>query len=285
MCEYIKARFPHVYLYTSTNGLALSEAQARRLAHSGIDEVTFSIDGATAESYAQYRRRGDFHKAIATLRAMADEKSRSGRDVPFLNWRYILFRWNDSDEEMREARRMASDLGVDRLCWELTDHPQDAYSRRFVPGSRALAAIQREVWDDNNLGNAIDGATPRARIDVRTLVPAAPLVARAGRPRRIRTRVHNLSTRAFPAQATYGRRLVRLGAQLCDADGTVVDRDYARAWLPSTLAPGHTADVAIEVPAPTAPGRYALKFDLVSEGIDWFERCGSETTVKRLLVL
>jgi len=27
-----------------------------------------------------------------------------------------------------------------------------------------------------------------------------------------------------------------------------------------------------------------LKFDLVSEGIDWFERCGSPTTVKKLVV-
>ena len=25
MCEYIKQRFPHIYLYTSTNGLALTE--------------------------------------------------------------------------------------------------------------------------------------------------------------------------------------------------------------------------------------------------------------------
>src|SRR5437764_11648631 len=46
MCEYIKSRFPHIYLYASTNGLALTEAGARRLVHSGIDEVTFSIDGA-----------------------------------------------------------------------------------------------------------------------------------------------------------------------------------------------------------------------------------------------
>jgi hypothetical protein len=130
MCEYIKSRFPHIYLYTSTNGLALTEAQARRLVHSGIDEVTFSIDGATPESYAKYRQRGRFEVAIANLRAMADEKRRSGRDVPFLNWRYILFVWNDSDEEMTLARRVAADIGVDRLCWELTDHPEDAYSRR-----------------------------------------------------------------------------------------------------------------------------------------------------------
>ncbi len=284
MCEYIKSRFPGVYLYTSTNGLALSEAQARRLVHSGIDEVTFSIDGATQQSYAKYRQRGKFDLAIANLRAMADEKRKSGRDLPFLNWRYILFTWNDSDEEMALARRIAADIGVDRLCWELTDHPENAYSRRFLNGSPALEAIRREIWDDNNLGNAIDGAMPRARIDVRTLVPGIPLRAKAGRPLRVRTRVHNLSTRPFPAQATYGRRLVRLGAQLCAEDGTMINRDFARAWLPHSLEPGGRADVGIEIPAPERPGRYALKFDLVSEGIDWFEKCGSRTTTKPLVV-
>jgi MoaA/NifB/PqqE/SkfB family radical SAM enzyme len=284
MCEYVKSRFPQVYLYTSTNGLALTEEQARRLVHSGIDEVTFSIDGATSDTYVQYRQRGQFDRAIATLRAMTDEKRRSGRDVPFLNWRYILFKWNDSDAEMARARELAADIGVDRLCWEITDHPEDSYSRRFIPGSAELDAIRHEIWDDNNLGNAIPGAMPRARIDVRTLVPGVPLVARAGRPLQVRTRVRNLSTRAFPAQATYGRRLVRLGAQLCTAEGAMLNRDFARAWLPQTLGPGDRAEVAIEIPAPERPGRYALKFDLVSEGIDWFEKCGSRTTTKTLIV-
>ena len=284
MCEYIKSNFPHIYLYTSTNGLALSEAQARRLVHSGIDEVTFSLDGATPESYAKYRQRGRFEVALANLRAMADEKRKAGRDLPFLNWRYILFKWNDSNEEMALARRLADEIGVDRLCWEMTDHPETAYSRRFVPGSPDLDAIRHEIWDDNNLGNAIPGATPNARIDVRTLVPGTPVIAKAGRPLRVRTRIHNLSTRPFPAQATYGRRLVRLGAQLCAADGTMINRDFARAWLPQALGPGEQADVAIEIPAPAERGRYALKFDLVSEGIDWFEKCGSQTTTRSLWV-
>src|SRR5262245_52088611 len=199
MCEYIKTRFPHIYLYTSTNGLAFSQEQARRLARSGIDEVTFSIDGATPDVYAKYRQRGRLEVALANLRAMADEKRATGRDLPFLNWRYILFTWNDNDEEMARARQMASEIGVDRLCWELTDHPEDSYSRRFVPGSPDLDAIRHEIWDDNNLGNAIPGATPRAQIDVSTLVPGLPLIARAGRPLTIRTRVRNLSARAFPA--------------------------------------------------------------------------------------
>jgi hypothetical protein len=284
MCEYIKAAFPHIYLYTSTNGLAFTEDQARRLIRSGIDEVTFSIDGATAETYAQYRKRGDFDKAIRNLTAAADEKRRTGRDLPFLNWRYILFNHNDSDAEMSRARQIASDIGVDRLCWELTDHPEDMYSRRFAPGTPDLAAIKHEIWDDNNLGNAIPGATPRARIDVRGPLPGLPLVARAGRQVTVRMKVRNLSSRPFPAQASYGRRLVRVGAQLCARDGAVVSRDFERAWLPQTLSPDSTVDVEMTMTAPAKPGRYGLKFDLVSEGIDWFEACGSETTTKALVV-
>ena len=49
----------------------------------GIDEVTFSIDGATAESYVKYRQRGDFAKAIRNLTALCDEKRKNGVDVPF----------------------------------------------------------------------------------------------------------------------------------------------------------------------------------------------------------
>jgi hypothetical protein len=130
----------------------------------------------------------------------------------------------------------------------------------------------------------IPGTTPRAQIDVRTLIPGFPLRAKAAQPVTVRTRVKNLSSRPFRAQASYGRRLVRLGAQLMAEDGTMINRDYARAWLPGDIPPGATVDVPIEVPAPGTPGRYALKFDLVSEGIDWFEKCGSPTTTKPLVV-
>ncbi len=284
MCEYIKTRYPHIYLYTSTNGLAFDESRARRLVRSGIDEVTFSLDGAIAENYVKYRQRGDLEAALRNLEAMADEKQRTGRDVPFLNWRYILFRWNDTDEEMNLARRRAETIGADRLAWEITDHPEESFSRRFVPGSSAFAAIEQEVWDTSNLGNAIRGATPSAQITVSPNLQVLPLVGRGGGTLTLTTQVSNLSSRPYPADASYGRRLVRLGAQLCSADGTTLNRDHARARLPHALEPGATVTIPIEVPTPDKRGRYALKFDLVYEGVDWFEACGSKTTTRPLVV-
>lgn len=282
MCEYIKTKFPHIYLYTSTNGGALTEEKARRLVHSGIDEVTFSIDGASQAAYEKYRQRGKFDVATANLRAMADEKAKHGRDVPQINWRYILFRWNDSDEEMERARALAQAFGADRLSWEITDHPEDSFSRRFAPGTPDFERIRHEVWDQSGLGNAIPGATPRAEIAVGG--PEQVLAGRAGETIAVQTQVKNLSSRPFRRVASYGRRLVRLGAQLCRPDGTMINRDHAGAWLPADLPAGASADVTIEVPLPAEPGRYALKFDLVSEGIDWFEKAGSPTTTRPLHV-
>jgi hypothetical protein len=285
MCEYIKSKFPHVYLYTSTNGLAFRDGEVARLVHSGIDEVTFSIDGASSGSYARYRQRGDFDKAVRNLRLAVETKRQAGRDVPHINWRYILFNHNDSDGEMNRARELAAEIGVDRLSWELTDHPEDLYSRRFAPGQPDHAAIKHEIWDDNGLGNAIPGATPRALIDVRGPIAGLPLIARAGRSVEIQATITNQSQRAFPAQASYGRRLVRLGAQLCDRERNLLNRDFERAWLPGTVPPGASVTVPMRITVPDKPGRFALKFDLVYEGIDWFEACGSPTTVKPLWVL
>jgi hypothetical protein len=64
----------------------------------------------------------------------------------------------------------------------------------------------------------------------------------------------------------------------------MVDQNHARAWLPHTIEGGARADVMMTVPVPSEPGNYLLRFDLVSEGIDWFEACGSEPTVRPLYV-
>ena len=232
MCDYIKTRFPHVYLYTSTNGLAFTEDRARRLVHTGIDEVTFSLDGAIPEHYAEYRRRGDLETALRHLRAMADEKQRAARDVPFINWRYILFKWNDSDEEIDLARRLASKVGADRLTWELTDHPEEAFSRRFRPGSLEVAQIRYEILDDNNLRNAIPGATPRARIVLTRLGLRLPLISRPGGRLSVSARVSNLSRRAFPAHRRFccaATRITALSA-CCTANPAMCAARRTMSW-------------------------------------------------------
>ena len=287
MCEYIKSHFPHIYLYTSTNGLALTEAQARRLVHSGIDEVTFSIDGATQDSYVQV-------PAARQLRRRHREPARDGRReaaggtrpaVPELALHPVqVERQRRGDGRARGSWRPRS---ASIACAGRSPIiPRTPTRGGSCPASPELEAIRHEIWDDNDLGNAIPGATPRARIDVRDAGAGRAAHRRAaGRPLHVRTRVHNLSTRPFPGAGDLRPppRAARRAAV----------RRRRRAHQPRLRARVAAADARPRRHAPTCrsrsrrptqPGRYALKFDLVSEGIDWFEHCGSETTTKTLWV-
>ena len=79
----------------------------------------------------------DARKAEALFTMKGDREEADGMDE--LEDETILFKWNDSDEEMEEARRLAVELGIDRLCWEITDHPESAFSRRVL--TAAVSAV------------------------------------------------------------------------------------------------------------------------------------------------
>jgi len=65
-----------------------------------------------------------------------------------------------------------------------------------------------------------------------------------------------------------------LAYHVFDASGAVVIWDGARTLLPVAVAPGGSITVNATVTTPAAPGSFALKFDLVQEGVSWFSGQG-----------
>ncbi len=281
MIEYLKKRFPHVYLYTSTNGLLLTEEKIIRIVESGLDEITFSVDGPDAKTYARYRRGGDFEKVMRIMRDFVVRRDATGRDVPFVNWRYILFRWNDSRWKMRKARRLAARIGIDRLTWEITDHPPDAFSLRYRPGTKGWRRIRNEIWDTSQIGSAISGRRYEASLSTPSLGPA--IRGTVGLPTAVEVRARNTGGALWRDRSFSGRRLVRLGAQLFDQNRNLAELNFARAFLPRSLAGGESARIRLELPS-IAAGEYWLKLDMVSEGVDWFENGGSGVIWRRFSV-
>jgi molybdenum cofactor biosynthesis enzyme MoaA len=93
----------------------------------GLDILRASIDGAFAESYEKYRVGGNLDTALCFLRTLRNERHRSKKRMKVI-WKYILFEWNDSDEEMRHAASLANELECD-LQFVLTHSP--GRSERF----------------------------------------------------------------------------------------------------------------------------------------------------------
>jgi hypothetical protein len=76
---------------------------------------------------------------------------------------------------------------------------------------------------------------------------------------------------------------VNLGVHLRGRDGAPLAVDFARVRLLGRTSPGDVQKVAFELNTPP-PGEYLLEFDLVSEGVGWFEMNGSATATVAIAV-
>jgi organic radical activating enzyme len=91
-----------------------------------LDKLTVSCDGVRQDSYVQYRRNGSIDKVFSLLENIDRFKIR-----PFVEWKYILFEHNDSDEDIRKAQDMAKALEIDSLLFIITNSKKK--STRFTP--------------------------------------------------------------------------------------------------------------------------------------------------------
>lgn len=271
MIEYLKKNYPHIYLYISTNGLMLNKNKIARLATAAVDEITFSVDGADQQTYEKYRCGGNYSQVLENMTAMVQQKQSLGREVPFINWRYILFNWNDQGKQMRKAVKTAEKIGIDRFTWEITDHPEIAVSKKYQPGTRGWKKIFYAIWDSNDIGSAIKSRQYLASLKSRQKKVNMSI----GKPLILPIKVKNTGGTFWHKHTFSGRRIIRLGAQLYDQNQNLLNLNYARSFLNNDMQAKQSDWINIELPPLEQSGNYWLKFDMVSEGIDWFEHGGS----------
>jgi MoaA/NifB/PqqE/SkfB family radical SAM enzyme len=106
----IRRTMPTATLSISTNGLHVSEAVENAIVSERLlDWWVFSIDGCDPVSYSRYRIGGDFDRAFSHLVRVHNRCGDAGIRVI---WQYVVFRWNDRDEQLLGAIRRAAVLGI-----------------------------------------------------------------------------------------------------------------------------------------------------------------------------
>jgi MoaA/NifB/PqqE/SkfB family radical SAM enzyme len=148
MVRYLRDRNPDCLIQSSTNGLYFhTDERARACVESGIDVLVFSIDGTTQEVYEKGKGNGDLECALDGMRRVLAQREKVGRKSMIVMWRYILYEWNSSAEQMDEARRMSREMGVDHLTWHLNADRIEYNGERYYVGSPHLHEIEHELWD------------------------------------------------------------------------------------------------------------------------------------------
>jgi hypothetical protein len=90
-----------------------------------------------------------------------------------------------------------------------------------------------------------------------------------------RLRIANVGTVTWKA---HGRRFggqVTCGLKICDAHGDVLREDLGRTPLARDVDPGEEIEIAMTVAGSLPAGSYVLRYDMVVEGVTWFEFHGS----------
>jgi len=82
----------------------------------------------------RYEHNGNFQKAYDNMKSLVAYRNARGLTSPMLEWKYLLFNWNDHPQTIARAIEMAKVAGVDMISFWPTHNPFFGYSYRYALG-------------------------------------------------------------------------------------------------------------------------------------------------------
>lgn|GEM_PF-778348 len=113
--EYADSKGVALTCQSGTNFNSMSDEILEAVVKYKVLELNIALDGACQEVYSKYRRGGDFNKVLENIKKIIEIKEKYNSDIPKLNWRYVVLPHNSYIDEIRRAKAMAKELGMDVL--------------------------------------------------------------------------------------------------------------------------------------------------------------------------
>jgi pyruvate-formate lyase-activating enzyme len=126
----IRTENPTINIAMSTNGVLLDNDEKRKAALL-CDHLCFSIDGIDDMTLQKYQRGGDFEKAYKNMKKLVDYRNQFGLEKPTIEWKYLLFNWNDKRRMILKAVEMAKEANIDIVSFWPTRMPVYGISWRY----------------------------------------------------------------------------------------------------------------------------------------------------------
>ena len=129
----LREKNPNCRIVISTNGIILN-TDAKREAALHASDILFSIAGVNDPMLKKYEHYGSFEKAYENMKALVAFRNARGLTRPVLEWKYLLFNWNDHPTTIAQAIEMAKAAGVDIISFWPTCNPFFGMSWRYRLG-------------------------------------------------------------------------------------------------------------------------------------------------------
>ena len=111
MISYAKAS--NIEVRVSSNLNLINKVKAEKLVKSGLDVLIVSLDGASQETYMQYRKGGNFDKVTNGIKMIKELKTELSTSKPFIIWQFLVMRHNE--HEISLVKRIVKELEVNQL--------------------------------------------------------------------------------------------------------------------------------------------------------------------------
>jgi radical SAM protein with 4Fe4S-binding SPASM domain len=102
-----------IYTVISTNAHYLTPRRAEETVLSGLDRILISIDGATQETYEQYRIGGSLDKVLEGTKNLVEAKKKQNSKTPYIIFQMLVVKPNE--HEIIAVQKMGKDLDVDEV--------------------------------------------------------------------------------------------------------------------------------------------------------------------------
>ena len=121
---------PSIQIWLSTNGLLLDRGDKREAALL-LNHVIVSLDGSCQDQVVRYQIGGDFARAYGNMADLVRLRNSRGLREPTIEWKYVVFAWNDDRESVERACVLAKDAGIDLISFMPGGAPDPFASKRY----------------------------------------------------------------------------------------------------------------------------------------------------------
>lgn len=149
LIDILRVSYEKNIMLTASNGVNLNTVKPEvleALVKYKFRHLDCSIDGASQETYQQYRVGGNFHQVIENIKLINHYKAQYKSQFPLLLWQFVVFGHNE--HELETARAMAAQLGMDfyvKLSWDEKISP--VKDTEHVRSQTASGAVSRSEYE------------------------------------------------------------------------------------------------------------------------------------------
>lgn len=122
------------YTSVSTNGHFLDEENCREVVRAGLDRLIVSLDGLDQDTYAFYRRGGNFQKVADGIASLARVRREMGATNPLLVVQFLVNRRNEG--QLNELKTFARSQGADVVELKSMQVYGEAGASAFLPENK-----------------------------------------------------------------------------------------------------------------------------------------------------